>query len=213
MYMNTLQTNLPAASSASDAAQTGANRYTSTAIALHWLMAIAIVGLFAFGFYMHGLHFSPWKLRAIVWHKWTGVTIFTLAAIRLAWRITHRPPQLPQHMGPKEQLVAHGGHAMLYLLMFVIPLSGWLMSSAKGFQTVLFGVLPLPDLLSKNKALGDALQTVHWALNLLLAAVVVGHIAAALKHHYIARDDVLTRMLPAHASHAVAEIDAEKAVG
>ena len=91
-----------------------------------------------------------------------------------------------------------GRRYRLYLLMFIIPLSGWLMSSAKGFQTVLFGVLPLPDLLAKNKALGDALETVHWGLNMLLAALVIGHTAAAFKHHFIDRDDVLTRMLPHH---------------
>lgn len=80
--------------------------------------------------------------------------------------------------------------------MFAIPLTGWLMSSAKGFQTVWFGVLPIPDLLGKDKALGDLLQTVHMSLNFLLVAVLVGHIGAALKHHLINKDDVLTRMLP-----------------
>ena len=81
--------------------------------------------------------------------------------------------------------------------MLAIPLSGWLMSSAKGFQTVWFGVLPIPDLVDKNQALGDLLQTVHLSLNLLFVAVIVGHIGAALKHHFIDRGDVLTRMLPA----------------
>ena len=192
---------------------TGAKRYAPTAIALHWLMAVAIISLFAFGYYMHGLPFSPWKLRAIAWHKWAGVTIFMLAVIRLGWRVMHRPPQLPQHMGRAEQLIAHGGHTMLYMLMFAIPLSGWLMSSARGFQTVLFGILPIPDLISKNKELGDVLQTVHWGLNLLLAAIVIGHVAAALKHHFVARDDVLTRMLPGHASRALTNIDPERMLG
>jgi len=79
--------------------------------------------------------------------------------------------------------------------MFAIPLSGWLMSSAKGFQTVWFGVLPLPDLLGKDKALGDLLQTVHMGLNFTLVAVLLAHVGAALKHHFIDKDDVLTRML------------------
>jgi cytochrome b561 len=85
---------------------------------------------------------------------------------------------------------------MLYMLMFLIPLSGWLMSSAKGFQTVWFGILPIPDLLEKNKLLGDLLQTVHVSLNYLFIAVLIGHIGAALKHHFIDKDDILTRMLP-----------------
>ena len=96
------------------------------------------------------------------------------------------------------QLAAHAGHLMLYGLMIVIPLSGWLMSSAKGFQTVWFGVLPIPDLLEKNKELGNLLQTIHMGLNLLFVAVIAGHIGAALKHHFIDQDDILKRMLPAH---------------
>jgi cytochrome b561 len=72
------------------------------------------------------------------------------------------------------------------------------MSSAKGFQTVWFGVLPIPDLLGKNKELGDLLQTVHMSLNLLFVATLLGHIGAALKHHFIDKDDILTRILPQH---------------
>jgi len=170
--------------------------YSATAKVLHWLMAAAIVCLFAFGFYVSNMPLSPQKLQFLSYHKWTGVTIFILALVRLAWRIMHRPPALPRHMGKLEQLVAHAGHVLLYLLMFSVPLSGWLMSSAKGFQTVLFGVFPIPDLLSKDRELGHLLLTVHLGLNLVLAAVVAGHVLAALKHHFKDRDDVLTRMLP-----------------
>ena len=176
-------------------------KYTSTAIALHWLMAIGLIGLFAFGLYMADLPLSPKKLQFYSWHKWAGVVLFLLVFVRLAWRVAHRPPALPDHMGRGEQFVAHAGHAAIYLLMLAVPLSGWLMSSAKGIQTVLFGVLPIPDLLEKNKELGHLLQTLHWGLNMLLAAVVVGHAAAALKHHFIDKDDVLTRMLPDHGTH------------
>lgn len=174
-------------------------KYTATAIALHWLIALAIIGMVALGFYMTGLPFSPRKLQWYSWHKWTGVCVLLLALFRLGWRISHRPPALPQHINSLERLAAHAGHGMLYLLMFAIPLSGWLMSSAKGFQTVLFGVLPIPDLLERNPELGNLLAGVHGGLNVLLIAVVIGHAAAALKHHFIDKDDVLTRMLP-HAS-------------
>lgn len=174
-------------------------KYTATAIALHWLIALAIIGMVALGFYMTGLPLSPRKLQWYSWHKWTGVCVLLLALFRLGWRISHRPPALPQHMNSLERLAAHAGHGMLYLLMFAIPLSGWLMSSAKGFQTVLFGVLPIPDLLERNPELGNLLAGVHGGLNVLLIAVVIGHAAAALKHHFIDKDDVLTRMLP-HAS-------------
>ena len=173
--------------------------YTATAKALHWLMAILLFGLLALGFYMHDLPLSPDKLQLYSWHKWAGVSAFLLVLVRLAWRITHRPPALPAGMAKPLQLAAHAGHLVLYVLMIAIPLSGWLMSSAKGFQTVWFGILPIPDLLGKNKELGDLLQSVHMSLNLLFVAVIVGHIGAALKHHFIDKDDILTRMLPRNA--------------
>ena len=173
-------------------------RYTATAKALHWAMAILIFGLLALGFYMHDLPLSPEKLKLYSWHKWAGVSAFLLVLVRLAWRAAHRPPPLPATMPAHLQFAAHAGHVLLYALMLAIPLSGWLMSSAKGFQTVWFGVLPIPDLLAKDKALGDLLQTVHMVLNLVFALAIAGHIGAALKHHFIDRDDILTRMLPRH---------------
>jgi cytochrome b561 len=173
-----------------------APRYTATAIALHWLLAIGLVAIGAFGVYMHGLPLSPWKLRVFSWHKWAGVTAFLLVLVRLGWRLTHRPPALPVTMSPLARFAAHTGHAMIYVLMFAIPLSGWLMSSAKGFQTVYFGILPLPDLVAHDRALGNALLQVHQALNITLAVLVAGHAAAALRHHFIDRDGVLARMLP-----------------
>ena len=88
------------------------NSYTMTAKVLHWLMAVAIIGMFAFGFYVSNMSFSPQKLQFMSYHKWTGVTIFMLALVRLSWRIMHRPPVLPAHMGKMEQLVAHAGHAL-----------------------------------------------------------------------------------------------------
>jgi cytochrome b561 len=173
-------------------------RYTTAAIGLHWLMAALLGSLFGLGLYMHGLPLSPWKLRVYSWHKWAGVTAFLLVLVRLAWRAMHRPPELPVAMSAALRWVAHAGHGLIYLLMITIPLSGWLMSSAKGFQTVYFGVLPIPDLLDKNKELGDVLLQVHATLNFLLAAVVTGHVLAAVKHHIVDKDDVLTRMLPRH---------------
>lgn len=174
--------------------------YTRTAKTLHWLMAVLFFGLLALGFYMHDLPLSPEKLKLYSWHKWAGVTVFLLVWLRLAWRVTHRPPALPASMPKFMQLAAHAGHLALYLLMIAIPLSGWLMSSAKGFQTVWFGVLPIPDLLGKDKELGALLAEVHEILNLVFIAVIAGHIGAALKHHFIDKDDILSRMLPARSS-------------
>jgi len=170
--------------------------YSATAIGLHWLMAMALASLFAVGLYMVDLPLSPWKLKVFSWHKWAGVTLFSLALLRLAYRAGHAPPPMPTSMPALQRSAAHFAHILLYVLMIAIPLSGWLMSSAKGFQTVLFGVLPIPDLLEKDKELGKVLEFVHHTLNYLLAALVAGHAGAAIKHHLIDKDDVLARMLP-----------------
>lgn len=170
--------------------------YTRTAIVLHWLVAIAIITTFGVGLYMHDLPLSPDKLKIYSWHKWAGVTIFALVLFRLFWRFAHRPPAAPAGMPAWQHATAEYAHYLLYALMVAVPLSGWLMSSAKGFQTVYFGVLPLPDLLAKNKELGEVLTGVHKWLNFTLAGLVVIHVGAALKHHFFDRDTVLARMLP-----------------
>ena len=143
---------------------------------------------------MSGLPLSPQKLTLYSWHKWFGVTVFLLVWLRLAWRVTHRPPALPASLSKPMRWAAHAGHAALYGLMVLIPLSGWLMSSAKGFQTVWFGMLPIPDLLGRDRALGDLLQQVHKLLNVLLMFTLAGHVGAALWHHFVLRDDTLRRM-------------------
>lgn len=173
-----------------------APRYTSTAIALHWTVALLIFAGFPLGVYMHDLPLSPHKLRLYSYHKWIGVTVFLLAALRISWRIAHPPPALPAAMPRWEKLAASGLHQLLYVLIFAIPLSGWLMSSAKGVQTVWFGVLPLPDLVARDKGLGDQLKALHENLNFILLGAVLAHIGAALKHHFLDRDDILARMLP-----------------
>jgi cytochrome b561 len=171
-------------------------RYTATAIALHWLVAVLILCGAALGLYMVGLSLSPAKLKLYSWHKWVGVSIFLVAVARAAWRLTHAVPALPAATPHWQRSAAAASHLLLYVLIIVIPLSGWLMSSALGVQTVYFGVLPLPDLLPKNKVLGEQLKLVHQGLNWTLAVVVAIHIAAALRHHFMDRDDVLHRMLP-----------------
>jgi len=171
-------------------------RYTRTAISLHWLVALGLFGAFGLGLYMTDLPLSPYKLKLYSWHKWAGVSLFLLVLFRLGWRLGHPPPPLPMSMPAILRVIAHLTHALLYVLMIAIPLSGWLMSSAKGFQTVWFGLLPLPDLVAKNAELGDQLQWLHMTLNYALAALVLAHIGAALKHRFIDRDDILSRMLP-----------------
>jgi len=175
-----------------------ADRYTAPAIALHWLLAAAIVVSFGVGLYMTSLPLSPQRVRLYNWHKWAGVTIFTLSALRLLWRLWHRPPQdVP--MSAWQRKAAHGTHLLMYLLFFAVPLVGWAYSSAAGFPVVVYGVLPLPDLVAPDKALALAIKPWHWRLAYLLAAVVVLHVAAAIKHHVVDRDRLLSRMWPSRA--------------
>lgn len=169
--------------------------YTRTAIVFHWLIALLIFVAFPIGFYMADMPLSPTKLQLYSYHKWIGITVLTLAVLRVLWRISHRPPTLPASLPRWQQIATHAVHHSLYLLLLLIPISGWLMSSAKGFQTVWFGVLPLPDLVAKNKVLGDLLQEAHEVLNFTLLGLVSLHILAAMKHHFINRDGILVRML------------------
>ena len=170
--------------------------YTRTAIVIHWLVALGIFAAFPLGLYMHDLPLSPRKLQLYSYHKWLGITVLLLVIARLVWRRLHQPPPLDAAMPHWQRAAAHGTHHLLYLLMFIVPLSGWLMSSALGFSVVWFGVLPLPDLIGKDKVLGETLKEVHEALNYTLLLLVVAHVAGALKHQLIDRDGTLARMLP-----------------
>jgi len=171
-------------------------RYSAPAMALHWLLALAIIGAFGFGLYMTGLPFSPQRLKLYNWHKWAGICILTLSAVRLLWRLTHRPPaDVP--MPGWQQRAAHATHVLMYVLFFAIPLVGWAYSSAAGFPIVVFGVLPLPDFVPVDKALADLIKPFHAWLAYALAALVVMHVGAAFKHQFIDRDGLLSRMLPA----------------
>ena len=172
------------------------SRYGASAIASHWLLALLIAGNFAFGLYFIELPFSPQKLRYFSWHKWAGAVVLPLAALLLSWRALHGEVALPQEMPHWEKQLSRFTHILLYLFFFASPLSGWLYSSAAGFQTVLFGVIPIPDVAPRDRELAEALKAAHRWINYALAATVLVHVAAAIKHHFIDRDDVLARMIP-----------------
>ena len=178
----------------------GPTRHTSVAIALHWLLALVIVGLFAVGVYMTDLPFSPQRLKLYNWHKWAGITFLVLTVLRLLWRLTHRPPALPAAITsvmPTWQMRAHHAtHHLMYALFFAVPLVGWAYSSAAGFPIVWFGQIPLPDLVGADKALAELLKPLHELTALALMGLAALHVAAALKHHWVDRDGLLSRMLP-----------------
>ncbi|MBK9441250.1 MAG: cytochrome b [Comamonadaceae bacterium] len=174
-------------------------------MALHWLLALALVALFGLGVYMADLPFSPTRLKLYNWHKWAGISFLLLSVLRLVWRLTHRPPALPvaitRAMPAWQNLAHHATHHLLYLLFFVVPLLGWAYSSAAGFPIVWFGVIALPDFVPADKALAELIKPLHELsalalMALALMALAALHVAAALKHQWIDRDGLLLRMLP-----------------
>lgn len=171
-------------------------RYGLPAIILHWLTAIAIVAGFTLGLTMVDMRFSPTKLQLYSYHKWIGVTVFLMAVLRVAWRISHPPPAPLPGQPAWQRRSAATAHAMLYVLLFAVPVSGWLYSSASGVPTVYLGLIPLPDAVGRDAALKDVLKGVHYWLTMLLAALVAVHVLAALKHAIVDRDGTLRRMLP-----------------
>lgn len=172
-------------------------RYTVPAIVLHWLIALLIVAAFALGLVMTDIPgLTPAKLRYVSWHKWLGVTVLGLAVLRLLWRLGHRPPALPATTPGWQQSAAHGLHALLYVLIFAVPLSGYAFSLAAGVKVVYLGVFELPVLFGPDPVLKPVLRAVHYWLDMSLAAAVALHLAAALKHQFIDRDALLARMLP-----------------
>ena len=175
-------------------------RYTRTAMALHWLLALAIIANFALGLYMHELPDSPSKSQLYNWHKWAGACILGLSALRLLWRLRHRPP-VEAPMPAWQARAARAVHGLLYAAFFAVPLSGWAYSSAAGYPLVVFGVLPLPDFVPADKALAEAAKGLHKLLTTLLGLLVIGHVAAALKHQWLDRDGLLSRMLPQRGAH------------
>jgi cytochrome b561 len=177
-------------------------RWGAIAQLLHWLIVLFIVAQFTLATLFEQLPAGAKKLTLLSRHKSIGITILILAVVRLAWRWSNPTPTLPDTLKPYERTLARLTHALLYVLLFAVPLSGWLMSSARGFPVSWFGFLQLPDLVPKNKALYEALLTTHGILAWTLGIVATVHLVAALKHHFVLKDDVLRRMLPSSSNKA-----------
>lgn len=172
-------------------------RYSRMAIFLHWLMALLIIAGFALGVIMTDIPgITPTKLKYYSWHKWLGVTILGLACLRLLWRLFHAAPPYPSSMPHWQQKAAGASHALLYFLLFAVPLSGYFYTLAAGVPVVYLGVLPLPVLIEPNPVWKPILKLVHYWLNMTLLAVFCLHVLAALKHQFIDRDGVFKRILP-----------------
>ncbi len=164
--------------------------------AFHWIIVGLIVVQWLLAESAEELPLGMAKLATLARHKSVGMTILGLAVLRLLWRLSNRGPSLPRGMRPWEKLVARGSHAGLYLCVFAMPLSGWLMSSAKNFPVSWFGWFQFPDLVQPDPGLFDALRAAHGVIFNVLTGLAILHLLGALKHHFYDRDDVLTRMLP-----------------
>lgn len=175
-------------------------RYTRTAIALHWLIAALIACGFGLGWTMTHMTAGALRLLLINWHKSVGISVLCLAILRTGWRLRNPPPPLLP-MPTWQRLAARGSHAVLYLLLFALPLAGWASSNAAGHPVVYFGIVHLPALVPKDEHLAKFCAMAHSTLGLFLLLLIVVHTAAALKHHFIERDATLERMLLATSKH------------
>jgi cytochrome b561 len=172
-----------------------ANRWSTLAKTFHWTMALLILGNGAFAFWMDGLKPSLNKINMFALHKSIGLTVLALFLLRVLWRFLDRRP--PHSAGPRWQIVAmHGVHALLYLLIVALPLTGWAFNSAHGYPLQYFRQFNLPALIGHDEGLANILIVVHEYLFWFLLLLLVPHIGGALKHHIVDRDDTLRRMLP-----------------
>jgi cytochrome b561 len=168
----------------------------SVARTLHWLVAAAILVQIPLGLAAVNWRLSPTKLDLFVLHKSLGLAILAVVAVRLAWRAVGTVPALPATMSVRERRAANASHALLYLAMLSVPISGWVASSAANVPFRWFWRVPVPVLAAPDEALAQLAGRVHLVLWIVLVVLVAVHVAAALWHHYVRRDDVLARMLP-----------------
>jgi len=171
-------------------------RYGAVAQAFHWVIAALIVTQFALAHLAVDLPVGARKLDLLTRHKSFGMTVLMLTILRLLWRLNNPPPALPPAMTSRERLAARSTHIAFYVLLSAMPLTGWMMSSAKNYSVSWFGLFTWPNLIGRSQSAFKLLQTTHHALSDVLFAIAVLHILAALKHHFWDKDDVLLRMLP-----------------
>lgn len=170
-------------------------RWGALAQVFHWGMVLLFVAMFVLANIMEDMPKGPDKAAIVGLHKSIGITILLLAAARLLWRLGGVVPT-PLSAAAWQQRLAAAVHAGLYALMFALPLSGYVMSMAAGRGVNWFGLLPLPDLVGPNKPLSEAAHEGHEVLATLVLLLVGLHVAAALWHHVVVKDDTLRRMLP-----------------
>ncbi|HKK06231.1 MAG TPA: cytochrome b [Gammaproteobacteria bacterium] len=163
---------------------------------LHWIIASLVLAQLALGWLSVAWRLSPAKLDLFVWHKSVGLLVLLLVCIRVLWRLTNPIPRPPADMPLWERRAAHATHLALYAILIAMPISGWVINSTANIPFKVFWALPLPSIAPPDKVLEAYTKLIHLGLFGLLAALLIMHIAAALRHHLVRKDDILSRMLP-----------------
>ena len=160
----------------------------------HWMSAFLFIGLIALGIYMHELPKSPEKFELYDLHKSLGIGLFMLMMLRLAWlKLSPNPEQLSKTKF--EHILGHAAKGLLYLAMILMPISGWIMSTSGGHDVSFFNLFTLPVLIGENETIHEIAKGIHGLVGPLMILVVLLHIAGAMKHHFVYKDDTLKRML------------------
>jgi cytochrome b561 len=170
------------------------SRYGIIALLFHWVMALIIISLLAVGLYMHSLPIGALKLRLYGLHKEFGMLVLMLVMLRIVWRIGNITPLLPAITPPWQKLAAHAVHWAFYGFMFAMPITGLLMTAAAGLPASFFGLFVVPNFIAPNHDLQHLFKEMHEWLAYGLIATLCAHIGAALKHHFINKDDILRRI-------------------
>ncbi len=172
------------------------DHYNKTGKLLHWSIGLTIIGLLALGLFMEQMDYSDQKMQLYRIHKSFGIIVLTLMGVRVLWRIVSTSPASLKTHKIWEKVLSKIVHIILYVMAFSMPLSGWAMSSSYGYPVSVFGLIKLPALLPKNEVRGEILADLHELGGYALIALIVLHVAGALKHHFIDKDTTLKRMLP-----------------
>lgn len=168
--------------------------YTLTARTLHWVMAIVMILMLAAGLVMSDIEDPALKGTLYSLHKATGIVVLFLAGVRLFWRLSHAVPAISAALPQWQRWGARLAHWGFYGVMFILPLSGWSMSSAAGYPVSFYGLFVLPDLLAKNDTLAPIFKDVHEISANVFIGLLVVHLGAALYHHYVLRDDTVRQI-------------------
>lgn len=171
-------------------------KYTGLAQLLHWLIAIFIVTQFALVWSAEALPRGETRSLLMTLHKSVGMTVLMLAIVRVAWRFLHAPPAFPATMTAMETALARATHWGLYVLIFLMPLSGWLLTTTAGRPVEWFWMFAFPDLMAEDRALHETFESAHVIMSWMLLALAALHVFAVLWHLQVKKDNLIRRMLP-----------------